>query len=170
MFKSNSFFIKYFHILSEEPSQCRSVPAYTAPGESDHAQTKKGIPSSLGCSWVHSILLRRRKNRKCSELKMFGPCLRLHATTGSHLDDTSKHFSFLKSSSVSLFWTKKPKSRPQSTLFEFQYSNIFNDLLAMASEHKSEKFFCLQIFENIWNFNILRKKEFDSPLSYNCNL
>jgi hypothetical protein len=26
-------------------------------------------------------------------------------------------------------------------------SNIFNDLLAGASEHKSEKFFCLQIFE-----------------------
>ena len=56
-------------------------------------------------------------------------------------------------------------------------SIIFNDLLEWAFEHKSEKFFCLQIFlkifENFWKFLkifILSKKEFDSLLSYNCNL
>ena len=44
--ESNSFFKKQFDILSEELSQCRAVPAYTAPGESDHPQTKIGVPGA----------------------------------------------------------------------------------------------------------------------------
>jgi hypothetical protein len=93
-------------------------------GGSDAPPTKNGIPLSGGWGRAHSILLRRRKNQKCSELKMLGGKLYLHATTGSHLDDTSKNFSFLKSSSVSLwFRPKKPKSRSQSTLFEFKKLN-----------------------------------------------
>ena len=94
-------------------------------GESDHPQTKISIPLEIGWGRAHSIILIRRKNQKCSELKMICGRLYLHATTGSHLVDTSKNFSFLKSSSVSLFWPKKPKSRPQSTLFVFQKLNNF---------------------------------------------
>jgi len=113
------------------------------PGELDHQQTKIRIPWSLGWGRAHSILLRRRKNQKCSELsKIFGPYIGLHATTGSHLDDMSKHFSFLKSSSVSLFLG--PKSQKVDLKVPFsnsKNSNIINDLLAGASEHKSEKFF-----------------------------
>ena len=42
--ESNSFLKKQFDILSIEPSQCRAVPAYMAPGESGAPQTKNGVP------------------------------------------------------------------------------------------------------------------------------
>ena len=142
------------------------------PEGSDQPQTKNGIPLFFGWGRAHSILLRRRKNRKCSELKMLGGRLYLHATTGSHLIDKSKNFSFLKSSSVSLFWAKKPKSRPQSTLFEFQKLNNFQWSFSRggASEHKFEKiffYFYLFLSSNFWNilkFLIFLKKRIWFPL------
>ena len=131
------------------------------PGKSDHPQTQIGIPRPHGWGRARSILLRRRKNRKCSEIKMIYPWVGLHATTGSHLDDTSKHFSFLKSSSISLFLQKSRKALVKVPFSISKNSIISNDLLAGASEHKS--FFCLHIFDNIWNFNNLRKKNLIPP-------
>ena len=109
-------------------------------GSRTHPNQKRDTPHTrLRSSTFHSF--ETPQEPKCSELKMICGRLYLHATTGSHLDDSSKYFSFWKSSSFHFFGPKKPKSRPQSTLSFSKNSIIFNDLLAGASEHKSEKFF-----------------------------
>ena len=70
-----------------------------------------------------------------------------------------------------LFLGQKSQKVDLKASFSFSKNSIIlNDLLAGASEHKSEKFFFVFKFLKYFEiFNIL-KKEFDSPLSYNCNL
>jgi hypothetical protein len=104
------------------------------------SKPKSGYPSrSAEVETFHS--LRRRKNRKCSELKMFSPRVYFHATTGPHLDDTSEHFKS-KKSSFFLFLDQNSQKVDLKVFFSFSKNTIiFNDLLAGASEHKSEKFF-----------------------------
>ena len=70
-------------------------------------QNQDNPPRRLSSSTFHSFET-PQEPKMLRALKDF-PWLRLHATTGSHLHDTSKHFSFLKSSSISLFWAKKAK-------------------------------------------------------------
>ena len=70
------------------------------------------------------------------------------------------------------FWNRVPfhffgqKSQKVDLKVPFSVSKnsiIFNDILERDSCHKSDNFFCLQIFENIWNFNIFKKKNLIPP-------
>ena len=138
------------------------------PGESDAPQTKIGVPRRIGWGRAHSILLRPCKNRNAQSSKWFGLgwiCMLLQVPTSTTRPNT---FHFWNRVPFHFFWPKKPKVDLKAPFSFSKNSNIFNDLLAGAYEQISENFF-LQIFENFWNFFIL-KKEFDSPLSYNCNL
>ena len=121
---------------------------------------------TLRSGWgrAHSILLRRRKNRKCSELSKICPwwvCTLQQVPTSMtvqtlFISEIEFRFTFLgqKSQKVDL---KAPFSISKNSI-------IVNDLLAGASEHKSEKFFLSSNFWNFLKFLIFFKKRIWFPL------
>ena len=134
------------------------------PGESDHLHPQTGVPTWIGWGRAHSILLTRRKNQNAQSSKWFAegwvcilqqvPIVTTPQKTFNPRNRVPFHFFGPKNQKVDL---KVPFSNSKNSI-------IFNDLLAVASEHKSEKFFFvfkfLKIFEN---FNIFKKKNLIPP-------
>ena len=97
---------------------------YGPRGSRTHPKPKTGYPSYIA-EVEHIPFFETPQEPKMLRALNVWPLDRFARYNRSHLDDTSKNFSFLKSSSVSLFWANNPKSGSQSTLFVFQKLNHF---------------------------------------------
>ena len=143
-----------YDILSKGLNQCRSVPAYMAPGgEVAPPNQNRDTPSlRLRSSTFHfrdtpqePKMLRALKKLTMGRFARYNRFPSRRHLKNHSIQEIEFIFTFLgqKSQKVDL---KAPFSF-------FKNWIIFNDLLAGATEHKSENiFFCLQIFENFWNF------------------
>ena len=149
IFESNSFFIKQFDILSEEPSQCRSVPAYMAPGGgSDAPKPKTGYPPPA--AEVEHIPFfwdaPRTKNAQSSKCSGEGYICTLQQvpTSSTH----PKTFHFWNRVPFHFFGPKIPKSRPESTLFEFHKLKYFQ----LSSSRGLWALIWEVFFSNFWKY------------------
>ena len=140
-------------------------------GGSDAPKTKIGVPRAIGWGRAHSILLRRLRTKNAQSSKWFEAgyiCTLQQVPTSTTPPNT---FHFWNRVPFHFFGPKKPKSRPQSTLFNFQKLNLFQWSSSKDLWAKIWKFFFLSSnFWNILKFLIFLKKRIWFPLSYNCNL
>ena len=144
MIESNSFFRKQFDILSEEPSQCRAVPAYIAPGGVGRTPNqKRDTPHTQRRSSTFHSFESPQEPKMLRALNVFGVDRFARYNRFPPRRHVQKLFIFEIEFRFTFLSQKSRKVDLKVPFSNSKNSMIFNDLLAVASEHKFEKNFFL---------------------------